>query len=297
MSALGDIADEVNGLMTNYGLTQSRSAWLRAGVDDSELTWQVDSVDSLSEGVAEIEDELVYIRNYDESGPGIVIAPDGRGYLNSTPAAHDVNTRIRIEPLFTRQAIKTAVNNAITRCFPTIWGTGTSTLTFNASVATYELPATAQKILSVSTQTWGSSGMWERVNVYSFDGHADTTEYPNGKTITLGGGLYPGREFQVTYSKTPEQLDPADSDFTDTGLQQSARRAVVMGACADLMRFTDPFRIMTSSAQADEFDTKKPYGIATKLANDFENQFQAELAAEAVRLRQLHPARIHRKLN
>lgn len=295
MSALSDLTDEVLNRLTSFGIKQGRTAFLRAAVDSSELTWLVDATSNLGEGVAEIDSEQVYFKLYDSASESAVVAPDGRGWDGTTAASHLINSRITIEPTFPRRGVERAINSTIRRAFPAVWGVATTNLTINGVQATYALPATAQGVLAVRAEELGASGVWYPVRNYSFDGHADTTAYPTGKTVTIPSAVYPGRAVQVVYRSAPIALTDAHDEFSDCGLAESAKYAILLGTCADLMRFSDPQRLASHSASADEFDSKRGYGTPTKIANDLEAQFQKELASEASRLRQLYPASIHRK--
>lgn len=295
MSALSELRSEVSTNLANFGILQGRYAWLTSGIDSDDLSFMVDSSATIGEGVIEIDDEQLFVKQFDRSTQTAVIAPDGRGWDGTTAASHSADARINVEPLFPKKAVERAINAAIGRCFPTVWGVAKATLTVNGSQMTYALPATAQAVLAVRAEDYGPSGVWYPIRDYSFDGHADLTAYPTGKTITISGGIVPGRDVQVTYKTSPVAVTGAMTNFTETGLQDSARYAIVLGACAHLVRFADPTRLVSNTAAADEYDSKRPYGTATKIANDLEAQFQRELVSEAARLRQLYPAQIHRK--
>lgn len=296
MGALQEITDEVHSLLTGFGLTSARSAWLKTDVDEGATQLALDGdTTSMGEGVAEIDDELVYVRRYATDTNSLLVAPDGRGYDGTVAAAHTEGARIRLEPPYPKVSIKRAVNRAITRSFPIIWGTGVTEFTYQPSKTTYALPAGTTQVLGVSFDTWGSTGAWLDINSYSFDGAADPETYPTGKTITLGSPAIPGREVRVLYASSPKELVEADASFAATGLASSARYAIILGSVAELLRFADPVRLSTSAAESDELDTKKQIGSALRIANDFEAQFQNELKNEAQRLRQTYPARIVRK--
>jgi hypothetical protein len=294
MSALTDLRGEVLGNLTNFGISQGRFGWLVAAIDTDDLTFNVDATSSFGEGVIEIDDEQLFVKAFDRNANIAQIAPDGRGWDGTTAASHALNARINIEPLFPKKSVDRALDTAIRRSFPTIWGTAKTTIVPTGVKMTYALPATTVGVLDVQAETLGASGVWLPVRNYSFDGHADLTAYPTGKTITFDG-VYPGRDVQVTYKTSGLPLTSAMTLFTETGLQDSARYAIVLGACAHLVRFADPTRLVSNTGAADEYDSKRPYGTATKIANDLEAQFQRELLAEAARLRQLYPATIHRK--
>lgn len=296
MSALTDLRGEVLNNLSNFGILQGRVGWLRSGIDGDDTTIQIDSVDAVGEGVIEVDDEQIWLKEFDRAANTGTVAPDGRGWNGTTAAAHSSGTRVSVEPTFPKKAVDRAINATIERAFPTVWGVATTNVTVNGAVATYALPATAFGIQEVRAQEIGPSGRWYPIHDFSFDGHADTTAYPTGKTITFGGrGIFPGRPVQVVYRRKPSDLTSGMSAFSETGLQDSARYAIVLGACAHLVRFADPTRLTSNTAAADEFDSKRPYATATKIANDLESQFQRELVSEVERLRQLYPTTIRRK--
>lgn len=295
MSALSTFVDEIRSDLSRLGVLQERTAWLRNSVDADDLNWLLDASDSVAEGVAEIEDEQVYIRTFAADG-ATTIAPDGRGWNGTTAAGHAANTRIRLEPQFPRKSVEAAINRTIERCYPMLWGVATEDITVTGSQNTYELPEEAIAVTSVMVESIGPSGVWYPIRNFAFDGHADATDYPSGKTVTIpSGSVLPGRGCQVIIRTKPVALVAADDDFTDSGLQATAKTAVRLGAMSDLMRTVDPLLLSTHSAAADEYDSKRGYGTATKIANDLEAQFQLELRSEVKRLRALYPATIHRK--
>lgn len=295
VAAFKELVDDIHTLLSGFGLYQPRTAWLGAAVTATDKVWTVDASSSLSSGVAEIEDEIVYVRLADTATGVLTVAPDGRGWDSTTAATHAAGVRLTIEPTFPRGKIKRAINATIGRTFPHIWAVKRATFTFNPAVAVYALPADAESIIAVTIQTYGPSGVWAPINDYSFDGHADMTAYPTGKTVTITGGAIASRTTQVTYTARPTLLTNSTATWVDTGLSVSAREAIIFGTCSSLMRFIDPIRLNTNSAQADELDSKKVIGRATDIANGFETQFQTELVSEAARLRMQYPTRTHRR--
>lgn len=295
MTALSDFVDDILADLSAFGVLQERTAWLRSGVDADDTEFMVDANDSVAEGVAEIGSEQVYFKTYNAASTTAVVAPDGRGWNGTTAASHAADTRIRLEPRFPRKAVEAAINRTINRTFPTLWGVVTVNVSSNGAQATYELPEEAIAVTSILTEAPGPSGEWYPIRNFAFDGHADLTAYPTGKTVTIpAGSIFPGREAQVVCRVKPIPLDTQD-DFTDTGLQDSAKAAVRLGTLSDLMRVSDPMRLTYNSAASDEYDSKRGYGTATKIANDLEAQFQQELRAEQARLRAIYPATIHWK--
>lgn len=297
MNTLDELATEVHSHLSGFGLVSPRAGWLASSVSASDTEFQLDGTVTTGsgEGVAEIDSELVYVRSVDRSTNRIKIAPDGRGWDGTTAASHPALARITFEPPFPKSAIRRAINVAIERTYPSLRGVDVHEFVYNPSKLSYGMPADADGILSVAHETYGGTDVWEDIHSYSFDGNADVGTFPSGNSITLMRTVPAGRTVRVLYSKRPAPLASGSSQLSESGLADSAKYAVILGASAHLLRFNDPARLAPLSASADEYDNKRPYLTGVKLANDFEMQFQTEVLAEAKRFRQTYPARIVRK--
>lgn len=292
MSTLEQMTDEVLLYLQGYGLDQNRATFLAADVDADDLVFSVDDPGPLQEGLAEVGDELVYVRSYNDSASTATISPDGRGYRGSTAAAHTAGTRLTIGPTFPRHVVANAINDVIEAVYPTLWGVGSTLISFQPTQNTYSLPLEAERVLSVSTDIYGPSEEWLRVRDWRFDSAADTGSFATGNTITLGRGLYPGKDFKVTFSKAPTRLASGD-DLTVSGLQSTAKLAIVYGAASQVIQFIDPARLQVNAVEADELDEPKPIGRASQIAQSLQGRHLQEVLAEQRRLRQAYPPVIH----
>ena len=292
-TTLRSLTDEVLNTVKGYGLHQSRSTYLSTGVDAAVLSFSVNDAANMDQGIAEIEDELVFIDSVDRTTNTLTIAPDGRGEQGTTAAAHAANKRIDFNPVWSRLRVRQAINDVILSTHPVLFGVGVQQFTFTPSVTTYSLPADADGILSVTADTLGPSRQQQRVCKYSFNSVAPVDDWATGNTVTLHESVAPGRTVTVTYKKQPTEL-AADGDLlTASGLRETAKRCIVYGACSQIVSFMDVARLPVDTAQADEYDERNSVGTATRIAGQLEARFQMELEKERARLRAATPVPIN----
>ena len=269
--------NEVSINLSGYTLQQDRATHITAAVAATAstiaapITLSLASTDSVGKGIVEIDEELFWVDNFDRVGNTATIAPYGRAYLGTTLAAHTEGTKVTIAPTFPRFVIKRAINDTITAIGSSIFAAKTTTITSNAAVSAFRLPATGttlniRNILAVAYQSLGASKEWIPLRTYRFDGNANSTAFTSGQTISLYDGIPSGRTVQVVYSTDPSAFTTnADVFTTQTGLPESCKDLVILGATYRLLSNLDPARASMVSPQADETDSKRPYGSSQSL--------------------------------
>ena len=186
MPTLGQMINEVRSNLQGYTLRQDRLTYLTTGINASATAIPVGSSSNLAKGIIEIDDELIWIDNFDKASATMNAAPGfGRGYQNTTAASHSANSMVTLAPTFPRQMIKKAINNTIQSLYPQLWGVASTTFTFNASQTTYALPDDCEAVLFVSWQTTGSSREWLPVNRWRVDGMANSAAFNSNVTINI----------------------------------------------------------------------------------------------------------------
>lgn len=276
-------------ILQGYGLAQPRAAFLGAPLDAEGLSVTVGSADGFEQGVAEIENETIFIDSVDYGSGVLTISPDGRGWFGSPVEAHAKNARITMAPTWPRAQVADALNATITGTYPTLYGVGQSTFTFNPAVDTYEVDATAERVLKVTADTIGPSDEQLQIARYSFNASAPTSLFASGRTITLEKGAFPGRSVTVTYAKQPQAITFGDL-FTNSGLSESAALAIKYGACSTLTAFMDTSRLPVDTAQADEYDPSRfGPGTAAKVSGTLYQRYLIEVQNERRRLNATHP--------
>lgn len=291
MATFADLVDEVLLTMEGYGLDQGRAAFITtaAGITDTDLTFTVDSTANLAPGLAEIEDELVYIQAVDDTSKTVTIAPDGRGYRGTVAAAHAVNKRVTMEPVLPRTLVKRKINETIVGTHPTLYGVGSQDFTYDQVVVAYEMPSDTDDILAVTYQTIGPSKAWLPVRRWRFDAQADTVAFPNGKVLNIFENLWAISTFRVTYQKQPSELLFDTDDLTDSGLASTARSLVVTGAVWRLASYMDTSRLRVNASSADAMSDRNPIGTATQVSSYLWKKYMQELSDEEQRQQVRNP--------
>lgn len=297
MPTLNEMVDEVRANLQGYALRQDRITYVAdaAGLTTTSASITVGSASNLAKGVIEIDDELIWIDSFTTASNTLNVIPGfGRGYQGTTAAPHAQYAQVTLSPTFPRNSIKKAINDTINSFYPKLWIATPYTFTFNASQTTYALPDDAQDILFISWQTTGSSKEWLPVNRWRLDTMANTATFNTEKTINIYENVQPGRTIQVWYTSTPNTLDANTDDFADvTGLPDSSKDVVILGAAYKLLSYLDAGRINLSSAEADLNDGKLPSSAGVAASRYIFALFQQRLNEEALKLADKYPIRIH----
>ena len=307
--------DEVSMNLSGYTLQQDRATYITAAVttttspSSAPTILTLASADNLGKGVVEIDEELLWIDNFDRVGNTATIAPYGRGYLGTTAATHAADAKVTISPTFPRFAIKRAINDTISAIGSSIFTANTTTITSNAAVAAFRLPTTGatlniRSILAVAYQALGASKEWIPIRTFRFDGNANTTAFTSGQTISIYDVIPSGRTIQIAYSTYPvafsdlatTALTNAQVFATVTKLPDSCKDLVILGATYRLLSNLDPARASMISPQADEVDAKRPYGSSQSITKQIYALFNQRLNEEIKKQQDKYPIRVHYSL-
>jgi len=317
---LSDMINEVSMNLSGYTLTQDRSTYLKTAITTTTsssaapLTISLGSTANVGMGTIEIDEELLWVDTYDRVGNTAIVAPYGRGYLGTTAATHAADTKVTISPTFPRFTIKRAINDTINALGSSIFAATTTTITSNAAVAAFRLPATGsslniRNILAVAYQSIGASKEWIPIRSWRLDNNANTTAFTSGQTISIYDRVPSGRTIQIVYSKDPAVFTTTidatyttltainNQDFaTITGLPESCKDLTILGATYRLLTNLDPARAAMVSPQADETDSKRPYGSAQTITKNIYALYSQRLAEEIKKQENKYPIRVHYSL-
>jgi len=308
VTTLLDMIDEVSMNLSGYTLQQDRATHITANVAATAstiaapITLSLASTDSVGKGIVEIDEELFWVDNYDRVGNTATIAPYGRAYLGTTLAAHTAGTKVTIAPTFPRFTIKRAINDTISAIGSSIFAANTTTITSNSAVSAFRLPAVGttlniRNILAIAYQALGSSKEWIPIRSYRFDGNANSTAFTSGQTVSIYDYIPSGRSVQVVYATDPVSFTTNADIFTDTtGLPESCKDLVILGATYRLLSNLDPARASMVSPQADETDSKRPYGSSQSLTKQVYALFNQRLNEEIKNQQDKYPIRVHYSL-
>ena len=301
MTTLNNMVDEVLINLAGYTLQQDKSTHLTAALATTTSTiasptvLQLASTD-LGKGTVEIGEELLWIDSFDRIANTATVSPYGRGYLGTTPSTAAAGTRVIISPTFPRYSVKRAINDTIRSLGTSIFAVKQTTFTYNAAITTYELEnLNIRNILSMNWESIGPSKEWVRVKRFDFDALPEINTWgATSQTVTIGDVITPGRTVKVVYATEATALSSNNDVFTTTtGLPESVRDVVILGAAYRLLTYLDPARAAMVSPQADETDAKRPYGSSANATRQLFALYTQRLAEETRAQQQQYPARVH----
>lgn len=301
-TTLTDLINEVSINLAGYTYQQDRATHLSSAVttltssSTSPTVLYLGSTENLGKGIVEIDEELMWVDSFDRVANTATVSPYGRGYLGTTAATHTADTKVSISPTFPRYVIKKAINDTVNAVGSSIYAAKVTTFTFNAAQTTYDFDGlNIQNILSISWQSVGPSLEWIPVRRWSWDSKADETAFgATAQTVTIGDYITPGRTVKVVYSTDPVPFTSNAQEFsTQTGLPASCKDVIVLGASYRLLTYLDPARAAQVSPQADETDSKRPYGASQTATKQLYALYTQRLNEETQRQQTAYPIRVH----
>jgi hypothetical protein len=301
-TTLTELINEVEINLAGYTLSQDRATYLRTTVTTTVSTsasptvLDLGSTDNVGKGIIEIEEELLWIDSFDRVTNTATVSPFGRGYLGTTAATHAKDLKVTISPTFPRYVIKKAINDTIRAIGSTIFAAKSTSFVFNAAQTTYEFNnLKIQNILTIMWQAVGPSEEWIPVKRWDFDSVASTAAFgANAQTVTIRDYITSGRTVKILYATDPEAFTTNAQDFsTQTGLPESCKDVIILGAAYRLLTYLDPARAAQVSPQADETDSKRPYGSSQSATKQLYALYSQRLNEETKRQQAQYPIRVH----
>jgi hypothetical protein len=294
MTTLDNLIDDVQLDLAGFTYRQDRATYLVTAATSSDLILNVATTDNIAKGIIEIDDEMMWVDSYDRQSNTVTIAPFGRGYNGTTPAAHNLSAKVVITPTFPRQVVKRAVNDTIGAVYPKVFATGSTGVSFLASRTTYAVPADAIQILSMAWQSVGPTKEWLPIRQWRWDPIAYPSAFPTGKTVSIYDNVLPGRTMNIIYAKLPTALVNNADDFEGvSGLPTSMRDVIIYGAAWRLSSYLDPARNSITTPASDELDTKRPYGTGTTVTRNLQALYLQRLEEESLKQKLQFPTRVH----
>ena len=302
MPNLTNMIDEVLINLAGYTYQQDRATYITTDVSDDDSTiadpiiLQLASTDNIGKGTIEINEELIWLDSFDRVSNTATVPPWGRGYLGTDQSAHTAGTKVTITPTFPRYVVKKAINDTISAFGATIFAVKTTSFVFNAAQTTYAFNnLNIHNIMSLMWQDIGPSQEWFPIRHWSWDSLASSTAFgANAQTVTIGDYVQPGRIIKVVYATDPVPFTTNTEDYsTQTGLPNSTRDVVILGAAYRLLTYLDPARAAQVSPQADETDSKRPFGASQSATKQLYALYQQRLNEETARQQAQYPIRVH----
>lgn len=301
MATFNDIVSRVKQQLLGYTRDQAAVSYLTQimGASDTSFTVDTDTIKNVSRGVVEIGDELILVKNRDNSTGvvNVLAGINGRGVESTTPASHAINDVVTSDPRYPRVRIKEAINDSINGVFPDLWVPGSYEFPWFAARYEYPIPEDVEWVHRVGTNTIGPSGVWFPNSSWRFNSTASTTPgqvkptpTPTGKTIQIMRDyIVPGRNVRVMYAKKPATLTSGSDDFAGvTGFPDRYIDLIVYGACWRLLPAYEAARLQQSSIEATERADLVPTGSASKASQYYLGLYQRRLDEERDRLFRLY---------
>lgn len=299
---LAQMMDEVQINLSGYTYQQDRSTYLVSAVttttspSSSPTILSLGSASDLGKGIVEIDEELLWVDSVDRVANTATISPYGRGYLGTTASTHAADTKVTVSPIFPKESIKKAINDTIHAVGGAIYATKQTTFTYNAAITTYSFSGLGiENILAMSWQDIGPTKEWIRIKRWDFDPYADVDTWGNNtQTVTIGDVVIAGRTVKVMYATSPSVFTASNQDYaTQTGLPESTKDVVILGAAYRLLQYLDPARAAQYSPQADEIDAKRPFGASNTAVRQLFALYTQRLNEERAKQQNQYPPRLH----
>jgi len=293
MTTLEDLRQRVRSQIMGFTRDQQQVSELAVAMSPTDTTFTLDSntVRNISRGLVEIDDELILVKSVDQSTnvASIVGLTNGRAQHGSVAASHAQNAIVTMSPVLPRVRVTEAINQAILACYPTIPVFGTTEITKSAPVFEYQMPADAEDIWYVVSDTVGPSQVHYPSPRWRFNGNAPTSDFSTGRSVQLLDFVTPGRSIRIVYTKSPTTLTNATDLLTATGYDDRMQEAIVWGACARLVPAYESARLQQLAVEGTERANLVPAGAASRAAAYYEQLFEVALQRERDRVLEQTP--------
>lgn len=292
MTTFDELVKQVKDNLLAFSKNQESITYLTADMLATDTTFLVDTEtgDAITNGIAEIDDEIILIKKWDPT-TGIVTVManlNGRGASGTTPASHTTNTIVTCDPSYTRIRVKEAINSTINACYPDLWVFGSYEFNKLAAKFEYQLPADVEDVYKVTADTIGPSKIWFPAQRwrFNFSGSLNPLEgTTTGKSLQIFDNIVPGRLVRVVYRKKPNILINNSDDFeTTTGLPERVTDMIVYGATARLLSPNEAGRLQQVAIEQTERSPLVPPGAATNAANQYWTLYYRRLQEERDRM-------------
>lgn len=294
MSTFAQLADRVEAVLHGYTENTEPASWLTTSATSTTTSLTVYDASVIGRGYVQIDDEIVFVNSTDNVSNVLTVAPWGRAQRGTTAAAHNANSKVTMAPLFPRQEIKNAINNAIDAMYPSVFAIGSYDFDYVAARYSYGIPATVENVLSVTYSIIGPSKEWFPARAWQLDRTADSDAFATTKSLSIYSEIVPGQTVHVTYSKRPTLLTSNEQEYsTVTGFPSYSEDVVIYGAAFRMISFLDPSRLGAQSAAADILDGVRPNGSGQNAARFLFNIYQQRLNEVANNQRRQYPIRSH----
>jgi hypothetical protein len=257
VTTFAQLVSQVRQSLLGFSMSQESMSVLMAEMAADAITFQADgeTIEALSRGLAEIDDELVLIQKWDQASGTVTVmgGTAGRGFEGTTAAVHTQGALIRSAPAFPRMRIKEAVNEAILGLYPHLVVFDSAEFAYNAAQTEYSLPADVKDVWYVTARWVGPEKVSGPIANWRYNPKALASDFATGRSIQIFDSVVPGQTVKVVYAKTPTALS-ADADVfeTVTGFADRITDLVKYGALKRLLPGLLGGRLQQQAVEATE---------------------------------------------
>lgn len=295
MATCADLISEAASQLHGWGQTQDRVASLAAPILISEVNqFTVNAASGqavgISAGTVEIDSELLYVTNVDQTTGICTLDPGfGRGDRGTTVVGHNVGAKVISRPKFPRSAILKQINESIGGVFPDLFQVKTFTTNVTYPLYRYTLPALPVPAWVIAVEWQDPIGNWLPAHSFSLD--------PYDQTVLLGSGPMIGRPLRVLYAGEPGLLINETDDFVaTTGLPLSSYDVITLATVARLTPGLDISRAQLTSVEQSDRGRIVPPNAGINVGKYIQQMYLMRLANEAKALRRVYRPRIRKVL-
>lgn len=292
MTTFADLVSQVRQQLMGFTKNQESITYLNQPMTDTDITFTVDTetVNNVSRGLVEIDDEMLLVKKYDRASGVVTVMADimGRGREGTVAAAHDALSIVTMDPEFPVARIREAINATITSTYPDLFTFAEYEFPKNAAQFEYPLPVDCEGVYKVTADTIGPSKIWFPVQRWRFNNRASMNPVegsPTGRSLQVMDDIVPGRTIRVVYTRPPQRLVLPDDDFEfATGYPERYVDMIMYGTVARMLPALEAGRLQQSSIESSERSQVVPTQAASQASQYFWNLYYRRLDEERRRL-------------
>jgi len=158
VTTLKDLLNETLTNLHGYTADLEQVTGLSSAIGTSDITLPVDDASQITQGLIEIDSELMWVKSVDRNSNQLTIASFGRGFRETSAAAHSQNAMIVNNPRFPRASALLAIQQTLSSVYPGVFQVAADeSNTVNPVRISYSVPAACDIIIDVRWQTVGPS--------------------------------------------------------------------------------------------------------------------------------------------
>lgn len=222
-----------------------------------------------------------------------LVATVQRGWNGSTAAAHNDDSVVEVNPLFSSWRIFNELNAELSSLSPQVYQVKTVSATATAD-SSYNLATDVLDILTVQYNDYTGAD-WPVLTRWALLTNQDTSVFASGKALRLYEMPAPGRTIRVTYAAPLSTLATiTDTVETVSGIPAGAVDIPAIGAAARLLSSREARRSQVDAQPEPRQASEVPPGAARSAAAQLFALRDRRIKEESAKLSRLYPSRIRR---